>query len=101
MRDCFWERPCATQPGLAPYVALLRPGGKNARGTVHRSIACCAPQWAELCNLSLAVDLLRYKQLRFLQGCPDPDPIPPGYKRVGESFTCVDGFVENSDLTLR
>ena len=65
-----------------------------ASPVAHRSGQSCA-------TLSLAVDLLRYKQLRFLQGCPDPDPIPPGYKRVGESFTCVDGFVENSDLTLR
>eukprot|EP00434_Breviolum_minutum_P044174 symbB.v1.2.039423.t1/scaffold6555.1/size17125/1 len=28
-----------------------------------------------------------------LEGCPDPDPIPLGYRRVGEIFTCTDGFV--------
>ena len=33
-----------------------------------------------------------------LEGCPDPDPIPLGYRRVGEIFTCTDGFVETLDL---
>ena len=33
-----------------------------------------------------------------LEGCPDPDPIPLGYRRVGEIFTCTDGFAETLDL---
>ena len=30
---------------------------------------------------------------RDCQVCPDPDPIPVGYQRVGEIFTCTEGFV--------
>ena len=33
-----------------------------------------------------------------LEVCPDPDPIPRGYQRVGETFTCTDGFAETLDL---
>ncbi|CAE7501944.1 unnamed protein product, partial [Symbiodinium sp. CCMP2456] len=41
---------------------------------------------------------LQSEELRFtrpycdLEVCPDPDPLPPGYERVGEGFRCLPGF---------
>eukprot|EP00913_Durusdinium_trenchii_P025382 g23828.t1 len=58
----------------------------------------CSPPFAGKPKTALYLvrrnqDLLLTLPYCDLEGCPDPDPIPPGYKRVGESFTCVDGFV--------
>ncbi|CAL1145512.1 unnamed protein product [Cladocopium goreaui] len=36
-----------------------------------------------------------------LEGCPDPDPIPVGYQRVGEIFTCTEGFVGQAIMQCR
>ncbi|OLQ07706.1 hypothetical protein AK812_SmicGene8874 [Symbiodinium microadriaticum] len=70
----------------------------TARAQCLESIARKTSHPAEICAPGNETAKLQSEELRFtrpycdLEVCPDPDPLPPGYERVGEGFRCLPGF---------
>lgn len=115
VKQCGHDSSCRPAPRLSGCEPIIRPCQlpnldcrydlSNCTGTVpgeHCEIRCRAPYIGvpqlAICAPGNETAKLQSEELRFtrpycdLEVCPDPDPLPPGYERVGEGFRCLPGF---------